>query len=129
MADSLSINDDSISVVLNDANTLFFSLSDTFSFDDSVLTRYETPNLTDSLSISESLAYGRELSLYDEFIITDLSPFFTGLLFQSQSLTATLAVNDDTYAATERESVFETGDYGDSAVFVITDLANIGVFE
>lgn len=128
MPDILAINDDSISVVLNDANTLFTDLSDSFSFDDSLFSVQEQPVLTDSLAFSESIAFNKEKRLYENVVITDLSPFFTGLLFTNQSLTATLSITEETSAG-EREAVFETGDYGTSKVFVITDLDNVGVFE
>jgi len=129
MPDLVALNDDSIVVVLNDANTLFLSLTDSASIGDATITAQAQPVLTDTVGITQSIAFDKELSLYENVGISDTSLIFTGLLFQSQALSATLSMNDATYNASERDSVFETGDYGSSAVFVITDLDNVGVFE
>lgn len=128
MPDLVAINDDSISVVLNDANTLFHTLTDSVTLADTTITVQPQPVLTDSVGITQSIAFDKELSLYENVALSDTEIIFTGLLFQSQALTASLSMND-VYNAEGRDSVFETGDYGTSEVFVSTDLEVIGVFE
>jgi len=126
MADSIAITD-SIALTLNDVNTLFKTLSDSASMSDSISPAWQ-PVLTDTLSFSESIAFTLYLTINETFVITEDFPRITGLLFGLESITDTMAYSD-VVASEERDSVFETGDYGTSDVFVHTDLVNIGVFE
>jgi hypothetical protein len=126
MADSIAITD-SIALTLNDVNTLFKTLSDSASMSDSISPAWQ-PVLTDTLSFSESIAFTLYLTINETFVITEDFPRITGLLFGLESITDTMAYSD-VVAGEERDSVFETGDYGTSDVFVHTDLVNIGVFE
>jgi ABC-type phosphate/phosphonate transport system permease subunit len=126
MADSIAITD-SIALTLNDVNTLFKTLSDSASMSDSISPAWQ-PVLTDTLSFSESIAFTLYLTINETFVITEDFPHITGLLFGFESITDTMAYSD-VVASEERDSVFETGDYGTSDVFVHTDLVNIGVFE
>jgi hypothetical protein len=126
MADSIAITD-SIALTLNDVNTLFKTLSDSASMSDSISPAWQ-PVLTDTLSFSESIAFTLYLTINETFVITEDFPRITGLLFGYEEITDTMAYSD-VVASEERDSVFETGDYGTSDVFVHTDLVNIGVFE
>jgi hypothetical protein len=126
MNDTLTITD-SISLTLNDANTLFHTESDSLTLADSISSALQ-PVLTDTLAISATIAFDKEFSLYENYAITEDYPRFTGLLFPFEEITDTMAYSE-VVAGSERDSVYETGDYGSSDVFVHTDLTNIGVFE
>ena len=126
MADSLAITD-SLVVTLNDVNTLFKTLTDSTSLSDSISPAWQ-PVLTDTLSFSESIAFTLYHTINETFAITEDFPRITGLLFGFEEITDTMAYSD-VVAGEERDSVYETGDYGSSDVFVHTDLVNVGVFE
>jgi len=127
MPDNIAIVDE-ISVVLNDPNTLFQDLSDSFGLADAAPSVASQPVLSDSLSISSSIAFEKELRLCEAFTLTEGFPSITGLLFGYQEETDSIAITSEA-SAEERDAVFETGDYGTSRVFVITDLTTVGVFE
>ena len=126
MSDTLTITD-SISLTLNDANTLFHTESDSLTLADSISSALQ-PVLTDTLAISATIAFDKEFRLYENYAITEDYPRITGLLFGFEEITDTMAYSE-VVAGSERDSVYETGDYGSSDVFVHTDLTNIGVFE
>lgn len=128
MSDLLSIDDSTIDFTLNDANTLFHNETDSLTIDDTTIDLALQPVLTDSLSISSTIAFELEFRIYENFAITEDFPRITGLLFGFEEITDTMAYSE-VVAGTERDSVFETGDYGSSDVFVHTDLVNVGVFE
>ena len=127
MSDSITITDE-LAFVLNDANTLFHTLTDSLTADDSALSSSLQPVLSDTLSFSSVIAFNKEFSLFENFSITEDFPRITGLLFGFEEITDTMAYSDDVVGE-ERDSVYETGDYGASDVFVHTDLDNVGVFE
>ena len=127
MPDNIAIAEE-ISVVLNDPNTKFQDLSDSFSFSDASPSVAAQPVLSDSLSISGSIAFEKEFRLYETVTLTEGFPNITGLLFGYQEETDAIAITSEA-SASARDSVFETGDYGTSKVFVITDLTTVGVFE
>jgi hypothetical protein len=124
--DSITITD-SISLTLNDANTLFHTESDSLTLTDSISPAWQ-PSLTDTLSFSETIAFTLYHSIYNTVAIDDITIRVTGLLFGFEEITDTMAYSE-VVAGSERDSVYETGDYGSSDVFVHTDLTNIGVFE
>ena len=129
MSDALTITDSAPSLVLNDVNTLFHTLSDALIADDSSLSIAVQPVLTDSLAFSATIAFGLELSLFGNCAVDDNFPHITGLLFGFESINDSLTYIDTVASGEERDSVYETGDYGSSDVFVHTDLVNVGVFE
>ena len=125
--DSIAITD-SIALTLNDVNTLFETITDSLAIDDSILDVETQPVLSDTLTMSATIAFGKEFRIYENFAITDDFPHITGLLFGYEEITDTMAYSD-VVVGEERDSVYETGDYGASDVFVHTDLDNVGVFE
>jgi len=127
MPDNIAIVDE-ISAVLNDPNTLFQDLSDSFGLADATPSVASQPVLSDSLSISSSIAFEKELRLYEALTLTEGFPSITGLLFGYQEETDSIEITSEA-SAEARDAVFETGDYGASKVFVITDLTTVGVFE
>ena len=127
MSDSITITDE-LAFVLNDANTLFHTLTDSLTTTDAALSSSLQPVLSDTLSFSSVIAFEKEFSLFETFAITEDYPRITGLLFGFEEITDTMAYSE-VVAGEERDSVYETGDYGASDVFVHTDLDNIGVFE
>ena len=128
MSDLLSIDDSTIDFILNDANTLFHNETDSLSINDSTINTALQPVLTDSLTITSTIAFEKEFRIYENFAITEDFPRITGLLFGFEEITDTMAYSE-VVAGEERDSVYETGDYGTSDVFVHTDLDNVGVFE
>jgi len=95
LSDTVSITDDTPTLLLNDVNTKFQSLSDSLAITES-LDVQPVQRLTDSLSIAESLVFDYELSLTDTVAITDISLRFTGILFWDVSLTDTVSMTDGT---------------------------------
>lgn len=128
MTDSVAITDEVASVTLNDANTLFEDLSDSLALDDSTIDVADQPVLTDSVSFTETVDFEFEYTITEAFALADGYPAITGLLFGYEEITDSVAYSESVTEA-ERDAVYETGDYGSSEVFVITDLENVGVFE
>jgi len=128
MTDTVAITDEVVSVTLNDANTLWQSLADSLSIDDTTINVADQPVLTDTLAFTETIAFEYEYTITEAFALDDSYPQITGLLFGYEEITDSIAYSE-TVTEAERDSVYETGDYGSSAVFVITDVTNVGVFE
>ena len=95
MSDLLTITDE-LAFVLNDANTKFQTLTDSLSFDDTTIDLALQPVLSDTLTMSATIAFEKEFSLFDSFAITEDYPRITGLLFGFESLTESMSMSDST---------------------------------
>ena len=93
--DSIAITD-SIALTLNDINTLFETITDSLAIDDSILDVETQPVLSDTLTMSATIAFGKEFRIYENFAITEDFPRITGLLFGFGSITDTMAIGDTT---------------------------------
>ena len=113
--DSVTVNDDDVSITLNDAHTLFLTLSDSLTVAE-VFNLDPTRSFSDSVSISESMAFEYELSLSETVTVNDDYMKFTGLLFWDVGLTDSVTVGESVLVEV-RESVFEL------------DVFETGVFE
>ena len=95
MSELLTITDELV-FVLNDANTKFQTLTDSLSFDDTTIDLALQPVLSDTLTMSATIAFEKEFSLFDSFAITEDYPRITGLLFGFESLTESMSMSDST---------------------------------
>jgi len=95
MSELLTITDE-LAFVLNDANTKFQTLTDSLSFDDTTIDLALQPVLSDTLTMSATIAFEKEFSLFDSFAITEDYPRITGLLFGFESLTESMSMSDST---------------------------------
>ena len=95
MSELLTITDE-LAFVLNDANTKFQTLTDSLSFDDATIDLALQPVLSDTLTMSATIAFEKEFSLFDSFAITEDYPRITGLLFGFESLTESMSMSDST---------------------------------
>ena len=108
--DSIAITD-SIALTLNDINTLFETITDSLAIDDSILDVETQPVLSDTLTMSATIAFGKEFRIYENFAITEDFPRITGLLFGYEEITDTMAIGDTTITIVIPELVItEAGD-------------------
>jgi hypothetical protein len=123
LTDSVSVSDAAPTLTLNDVNTKFQTLSDSISISEQINVN---PGrlLTDSVGITEALAFEYEMTLAESVSIDDNQLRFTGILFWDVPLAESVSIDDSTtFSVALRDSVFEDG------VFVKTDKTTVGVFE
>ena len=123
LTDSLTVSDGTPTLTLNDANTLFQSLTDSLTITETTADVNPVQQFTDSLSITESVAFDYYVSASDSLTISDSQLRFTGVLFWDYAVAESLTLDDATVASALRDSVYESG------VFVETDTTTVGVYE
>ena len=117
--DTVSISD-SISVVLNDANRLFGTLSDSFSLSDSIHI-HPFCSFSESVGITESVAFEYQAVETDLVSLDDSSIGFTGILFWAQQPSDAFGLSDNAITALQ-DGVYVP------LVYTDTDTVNVGVF-
>ena len=121
LTDTVSVSDGAPAFILNDANTIFKTLSDAVAISGNINVQPVT-SLGDTVGITEALAFDKELRLTDTLSITDFTRKFTGILFWSTDLDESLGIVE-VVTATAVDSCYEP------EVYVGTDKTTIGVYE
>ncbi len=121
LTDSITIADDAPSFILNDAHTIFHSLSDAVGISEYVSVQ-PVVQLSDAVGVSEALSFDYELTLAETLGITDYTRRFTGILFWHTDISEELAIADLATAAAV-DGCYEPD------IYVGTDTTTIGVYE
>jgi hypothetical protein len=123
LSDSIAISDAAPTLTLNDVNTKFQTLTDSITISEQINVNPGVL-LTDSVGLTEALAFEYEMHLTESVAIDDNQLRFTGILFWDVPLAETISIDDTTsFSVALVDSVYEDG------VFVKTDLTTVGVFQ
>ncbi|MDP6586343.1 MAG: phage tail protein, partial [Anaerolineales bacterium] len=120
MFDPISMDDSTITLTLNDSTQKFKTLSDAFGLSDSIHI-HPFGSFSDSMSITELLAFEYQMQLTDLVSVDDPSIGFTGILFWSQQPSDAFGLSDNAITALQ-DGVYVP------LVYTDTDTVNVGVF-